>query len=480
MNENNRNNIGKNILPNKTVYRIVRLENLIDDIDNEVITFSHPTAFEDVKEYKELDAYFVQCWSKTSESPMMWDIYSKDRLGIMIKFNVEQFNNFNLLNDNTFKPFLFNNYWRDIKYDYEEFEKNNNNEKLEYLFHKRKPYEYENECRWVIDLNSNNFMPITKTVNNKTIIYPEIITNYNSGKYIRLIKIPFEKQFWSKLISEIIIDPRANDDYFEYVYDKLSIRIEANIKRSTFDGRSEKIAINNKSKFRRLYYFSKMIKLDFLKNELNPIKNDEDIKMWLFIEHYKAIYSNTVSNDFINNNYDFINRIINKIFNRDDFIDKFHIISYLILNIMKNINFVGDFINENYKNYFVNIHSEFLLIILNFSYDLLIEGQYISENDKNQIKHNKELINENKYKIEEIIKFMLDNKYLNFQYINAWKTLYINNIQNELYEITYNIVALGIYKNPMAKIYSISIHLYNYLNFIIESYSEAKSNSSNN
>ena len=47
-------------LPTETIYRIMKLEHLIDDIENEVITFTHPSSFDDATEYKDEDALFIK------------------------------------------------------------------------------------------------------------------------------------------------------------------------------------------------------------------------------------------------------------------------------------------------------------------------------------------------------------------------------------------------------------------------------------
>lgn len=454
----------KNNLPQNNLYRITRLEHLIDDLDNEVITFSHPTVFEDVKEYKELDSYFVQCWSKTYESPMMWGQYAKDHLGIMIKFDAEKYRyEYNILaqslKDYTFKPFPFDTYWRDIEYDYEEFEKNENNDNLEYLFHKRKGYEYEYECRWVVDLNKNNYLLI-KNENNKEVIYPKIVSTFNNGKYYRFVKLPFKIDIWNLLISEIIIDPNANDDYFEYVYDQLSIRIKAKIKRSNFNGKSENLNINNRAGLKKLYYLSNDININTIEEDLNPISNSEDIKPYILLKHRKAL-----QNSIEFQTLDAV--IIDKILTSEDIISKFHLISYLILTTLKRICFQGDFIDDESKNNTINFCSERFLIIINFSYDLIFEDIY-NRSDKKTLDKHRKIFNDNKNIIKEICIFLLSNKNIAMDYFYYWKNLYIESLQTHLYNLECNFTALSLYKNKHADINTLATYLYNFVHIIIE------------
>ena len=454
----------KNNLPQNNLYRITRLEHLIDDLDNEVITFSHPTVFEDVKEYKELDSYFVQCWSKTYESPMMWGQYSKDHLGIMIKFDAEKYRyEYNLLaqtlKDYTFKPFPFDSYWRDMEYDYEEFEKNENNNKLEYLFHKRKGYKYENECRWVLDLNKNNYLLI-KNENNKEVIYPKIVSTFNNGKYYRFVKLPFKIDIWNLLISEIIIDPNANDDYFEYVYDQLSIRIKAEIKRSSFNGKSEKLNINNMAGLKKLYYLSNNVNINAIEKELNPISNSEDIKPYILLKHRKAL-ENSIEFQTLDK------VIIDNILTSKDIILNFYLSSYLILTTLKRIFFPGEFTDDESKNNTINLYTEYFLIIINFSHDLILQAPYNSDNSK-QFYENKKFLNENKNIVKEICIFLLSNKKIAMDYFYYWKNLYIKSLQTYLYNLECNFTALNTYKNKNADINALATYLYNFVNMIIK------------
>ncbi|WP_300370173.1 DUF2971 domain-containing protein [Brachyspira sp.] len=454
----------KNNLPQNNLYRITRLEHLIDDLDNEVITFSHPTVFEDVKEYKELDSYFVQCWSKTYESPMMWGEYSKDHLGIMIKFNSEKYREPimpGVSNDGIFKPFPFDSYWRDMEYDYEEFEKHENNNKLEYLFHKRKGYEYENECRWVLDLNKNNYLLI-KNKNNKEVIYPKIVSTFNNGKYYRFVKLPFKKDIWNLLISEIIIDPNANNDYFEYVYDQLSIRIKAEIKRSTFNGKTEKLNINNMSGLKKLYYLSNDININDIEKDLNPISNSEDIKPYILLKHRKAL-QNTLVFEILDI------KIIDKILTSKDIILNFYLSSYLILTTLKRIFFPGEFTDEESRNNAINLYTEYFLIIINFSHDLILQDVY-NGNDNKQFNENKKFLNENKNIIKKICIFLLSNKKIAMDYFYYWKNLYIESLQTHLYNLECDLSALRSYRVKQSDIHYLATNLYGFIHNIIMEY----------
>lgn len=457
----------KNNLPKNNLYRITRLEHLIDDLDNEVITFSHPTVFEDVKEYKELDSYFVQCWSKTYESPMMWGQYAKDHLGIMIKFDVEKYIEPimpGVSNDDIFKPFPFDSYWRDIEYDYEEFIKNENKNKLEYLFHKRKGYEYENECRWVVDLNKNNYLLI-KNENNKEVIYPKIVSTFNNGKYYRFVKLPFKIDIWNLLISEIIIDPNANDDYFEYVYDQLSIRIKAEIKRSPFNGKTEKLNINNMAGLKKLYYLSNNVNMNDIEKELNPMSNSEDIKAYILLKHSKAL-QNTLVFEILNP------KIINKILTSQDIILNFYLSSYLILTTLKRMYIPGEFVDEKSKNNTINFYTECFLIIINFSHDLILKDIY-DKNDKKTFDENKKFLNENKNIIKEICIFLLSNKKIAMDYFNHWKNLYLTSLQNYLYNLESDLSALHTYNIRQLDIHYLANNLYSFIYSIIMEYNNS-------
>lgn len=462
----------KNNLPQNNLYRITRLEHLIDDLDNEVITFSHPTVFEDVKEYKELDSYFVQCWSKTYESPMMWGQYAKDHLGIMIKFDVKNYIEPimpGVPNDGIFKPFPFDSYWRDIEYDYEEFIKNENKNKLEYLFHKRKGYEYENECRWVVDLNKNNYLLI-KNENNKEVIYPKIVSTFNNGKYYRFVKLPFKIDVWNLLISEIIIDPNANDDYFEYVYDQLSIRIKAKIKRSPFNGKSEKLNINNMSGLKKLYYLSNNVNINAIEKDLNPISNSEDIKPYILLKHRKAL-ENSIEFQNLNISYmkEEIKEIMNQISTSKDLILNFHLISYLILTTLKVIYFPSEFTDEKTKNDSINFYTECFLIIINFSHDLILQDPYNSDDNK-QFYEDKKFLNENKSIIKEICIFLLSNKKIAMDYFHNWKNLYLTSLQNYLYNLECDLSALRSYRIKQTDIHHLAANLHGFIYSIFMGY----------
>ena len=115
----------KNIIPQEIVYRIMNLEHLIDDIKNEVITFAHPSCFEDVKESKDEGALFVQCWTRSPETPAMWEVFAPNKQGIMIKQDRAAFDRWSkvmsilTVKERFFKPSTFNSYWRNIDYDYD-------------------------------------------------------------------------------------------------------------------------------------------------------------------------------------------------------------------------------------------------------------------------------------------------------------------------------------------------------------------------
>lgn len=322
----------KNKLPTTTVYRIIKLEHLVNDIKNEIITFAHSTTFDDVKESQKDNAFFIQCWTKEKESPMMWELYSKDKMGIMIKFDVEYFNNFDIGLGNSFKPFMFDSYWRDITYEDKNIE-NENIEDLKYLFYKRKGYSYEDECRWVIDLRKASWFPIIKVINNKSERYPKIVTSYSDGKYKRLVQIPFKYDYWDRIISEIIIDPRANDDYFRYAKELLTVtfREKKDIRRSNFWGNDEQIKDSNSDEITQLYYFSKG-RFDLIINNLGNKNDIEALKMWLFYRHESLL-----PGDF---NTPYLKIIIDDskidiLLNENDMTINFYITSYLIMHVIK-------------------------------------------------------------------------------------------------------------------------------------------------
>ena len=244
-------------------YRIMKLEHLISDIENEVITFTHPSSFDDVKESKNDGALFVQCWTRSPETPAMWEVFAPDKQGIMIKQNRTTFDkwskvmNISTVEERFFKHSTLNSYWRNIDYDYDP-ENNDTLTQLEQLFHKRKEYNYEEETRWVIDLRNNSWTPSYKKNGNSYVKYPKMINKYVDGRYIRLLQLPFSKVEWSTIISEIIIDPRADDLFFRYATDLLNACItvtEVDIRRSTFWGKSSELKETTNSEILQLYYY---------------------------------------------------------------------------------------------------------------------------------------------------------------------------------------------------------------------------------
>ena len=453
----------KNILPTTTVYRIVKLEHLINDIENEIITFAHPSSFDDIKESQKQDALFVQCWSKERESPMMWELYSKDKLGIMIKFDVEHFKNYNTGMGNSFKPFVFNNYWRDIEYDFKEFEnKNKEIESLEYLFHKREGYVYEKECRWVIDLRKTSWHPITKIVGGIYKRYPKIITSYNNGKYKKLIQVPFEHDLWNTIISEIIIDPRANNDYFRYVKELLTVIFDKNrynpinISRSTFWDNEESIEDSNSDETTQLYYFSKG-RFDLV---LNNIKNDDNIealKIGLFSMHDSLLFSN-FSTGYLE--LDIHDKEINTLLEENDIIINFYVTSYLIMHVIKAM-YTAIIWSRNhlfYKDMYKLVKKMFILMN-NFLLDEFKVTKYITDDF-----------------INKIIKFWVKEESQQILlYYDDWKETYLI-CQEYINKISTNTGAIGRLEFSTAHERLLSNNIYNFFQIIIKSYNESIDN----
>ncbi len=305
-------------LPTETVYRIMKLEHLIDDIENEVITFTHPSSFDDATEYKGEDALFIQCWTKSPETPAMWQVFAPDKQGIMIKFDPEEtiIYNENLNKsvglDFFFEPFQAKHDWRDIKYDYEYFIKNKMNKSqdtLELSFHKREAYYYEEESRWVVNLTNNSWLPSYRKVGARYEKYPKITSTYVNGVHKRFLQLPFTKDQWSSIISEIIIDPRADKDFLKYATDLLKatiIKHDLIIKQSTFWEKEKplsKLKTRNKksnSEILQLYYYSEGRKDLIIKN-LTRNKRKENIKLRLL-----ALHDLLLLDDLTNIDYDII------------------------------------------------------------------------------------------------------------------------------------------------------------------------------
>ena len=305
----------KKRLPMETVYRILKLEHLISDIENEVITFSHPSCFDDVTESKNDDALFAQCWTRKSETPAMWQVFAPDKQGIMIKFNPKKTTDSNKRigkvfgKDVLFEPFQLNHHWRNIDYDYEHY-KENPQGSLEDLFHKREAYKYEEESRWVVDLRNHSWFPSYRKVGGTYKKFPKIISDYTDGCYKRFLQLPFSKQQWGALISEIIIDPRADKDFFRYATDLLKTTILSNdliIKQSMFWGKGEELSKNeyeekqkkqNNSEILQLYYYSEGRK-DLILHNLEKNNRKENLQLHLLALHDLLLFDDISK---INNN----------------------------------------------------------------------------------------------------------------------------------------------------------------------------------
>ena len=312
----------KKRLPTETVYRIMKLEHLISDIKNEVITFTHPSCFDDVTESKDEDALFVQCWTRASETPAMWEVFAPDKQGIMIKFNPQK----TIGNDKhivkvfgkniLFQPFQCNHDWRNMEYDYKPSEKErdekNPEDPLERLFHKREAYKYEEESRWVVDLRNHSWFPSCRNVGGQYEKFPKIISDYTNGCYKRFLQLPFSNYQWSLLISEIIIDPRADEDFFRYATDLLKatiIKHDLIIKQSTFWGNGEELSKEkyeekqkkqNSSEILQLYYYSEGRK-DLIMHNLEISNREENLQLYLLVLHDLLLFDNIskIDNDIL-------------------------------------------------------------------------------------------------------------------------------------------------------------------------------------
>ena len=422
----------ENKLPTREVYRIFNLEYLLNDIDNETMTFSHPSSFDDIMEYKELDLLFVQSWSSGKDLPAMWEIYSKNKDCIMVKFDPNYFTSKlpKFFSDDSFKPFPFPSYWRDIEYDLEEFEKEDS-DPLEYLFHKRSGYNYEQECRWVIDLRNHDWLPSTKNKNDKIEVYPKIIPHYSEGKYRRFIKVPFSKDAWKNFIHEIIIDPRANDDYFQYVkesfYHRMDIFIDKKhpiIIRSSFEGKSETIDDTHlSSDIIKLSLFSQenYSKLDTIFESQKEISAYE-MKLWLFYRHQVLLqYKNfsTPLNGFTSSlGYQIYNELFDMQKDKDltGSIIRVYIISSLLLISLQYISFT------NYKTR---------------GFD-----QEIADRFDTLQKFYQRTFDENYTFDQKYLKQLKDIEIINL--LKEWNNIFLNKIQPKIHEIVSDLPSLGI------------------------------------
>ena len=406
----------KKKMNDEIVFRIMKLEHLVKDIEDEVITFTHPSCFDDVKEAKDENALFVQCWTKSPETPAMWEIYAPNKQGIMIKQDIAFFNKYNDVNkdlvaeEKLFKSDTFSSEWRKIGYDYKDDPQNNNSiDPREQLFHKRKEYIYEQETRWVVDLRNLSWNPTYKEVGGKYERYPKIIITFSDGCYNRLLQLPFSKLKWSTLISEIIIDPRADDNFFRYATDLLKAKIQnpnLKIKRSTFWGKSDKLKETTNSEILQLYYYSEG-RGDLVIQNLRDNTN-ENLKLRLLALHDLFLFSNQIA---IDNNH-LINEEEFKIMLKQKGGDvKLYLISYIILLTMSSILKVP--IILTLKN-ITPLQSEILVKQMFF-----LVGTFLSNEHLISSSENKDFIN-------GITKFWQSEKTrICNTYFNDWKTIYL-------------------------------------------------------
>ena len=406
----------KNIIPQEIVYRIMNLEHLIDDIKNEVITFAHPSCFEDVKESKDEGALFVQCWTRSPETPAMWEVFAPNKQGIMIKQDRAAFDRWSkvmsilTVKERFFKPSTFNSYWRNIDYDYDT-ENNDTLTQLEQLFHKRKEYNYEEETRWVVDLSNLSWLPSYKKVGNSYIKYPKIINKYVNGRYIRLLQLPFSKIEWSTIISEIIIDPRADDHFFRYATDLLNACIlvnEVDIKRSTFWEKSSELKETTNSEILQLYYYSKGREDLVIKNLRNNNSTD-DLKLRLFALHDLLLFDRippVYENNLLKEND--LNVLLNE---KSDNIE-YYLMSYSILLAMYSVYRPNCFIiNETTQH----LQSQALVKQMFF-----LVGKALSHRDLIEKSQDANFIN-------GIIKFwQREQRGIGNSYFEIWRTAYLN------------------------------------------------------
>ena len=294
----------ENRLPNITVYRIMKLEHLISDIDDEVITFTHPSCFHDVTESKEENALFAQCWTTEPATPAMWREYASDKQGIMIKFDCKPTDDDNKQNNSTlFQPFFFNTHWHEIIYDYDIFKDSNDaNDPLEQLFHKRKEYNNEKEYRWVADLRDLSWFPSYSKIGDKEMKFPKLISTYTDGCYKRFIQLPFSRYLWGNIISEIVIDPSADDNFFKYARDLLKAKIpnsSLKVTRSPFNNQKENLDDTTNSELQQLYNYSER-QSGLTVEDLKMSNNNKNLKLYLFAIHDYLVFN---SNQTIDKNY---------------------------------------------------------------------------------------------------------------------------------------------------------------------------------
>lgn len=449
----------ENKLPTREVYHIFNLEYLLNDIDNETMTFSHPSSFDDIMEYKNLDLLFVQSWSSGKDLPAMWEIYSKNKDCIMVKFDPKYFTS--KLTDffpsddskDTFKPFPFPSYWKDIKYDLEEFEKEDR-DPLERLFHKRSGYNYEHECRWVIDLRNHDWLPSTKNKNGKIEDYPKIIPHYSEGKYRRFIKVPFSKDAWENFIHEIIIDPRANDDYFQYVkelfYHRMDIFIDKKhpiIIRSSFEGKSETIDETHlSSDIIKLSLFSqkKYSKLDTIFESQKEISAHE-MKLWLFSRHQVLLQYQNFSapvNGFTSSlGYQIYNKLFDMQKDKDltGSIIRVYIISSLLLISLQYISFT------NHKIRGLDQEIEDRFDTLQKFYQRTFDENYTFDQEYLKQLKNREIIN----------------------LLREWNNIFLNKIQPAINKVVPDLSSLGIFQFKDDIVVKINKYIKDFMNKLI-------------
>ena len=190
------------------LYRIYNFEYLLSDLKNGLLTLSHPKNFDDVREYKGSEPIYISSWSENIDTDAMWSIYSKDHLGVAVQFDIKKFNGLKF--PNYLKPTL-----RKIEY-INQYPFHKNSEEKEVLYKKRTAYEHEKEWRLILDWSEYSFIPYFEN----GIQYPRLIESY-SNKLIRLVQLPLSIENWHKIISQIRVDPRASDDYLEYVKGQL-------------------------------------------------------------------------------------------------------------------------------------------------------------------------------------------------------------------------------------------------------------------
>lgn len=210
---------------NHTISRIFKAQHLLDDLKNNTITFSHPSSFDDIWELQNEHLFFIQCWG-INQNNASWEIYDRDKTGLRVVIDCYAFDvNYKILGN-----ILPHYELRYMKVDYtksdEEIEKlhqdilnlnpNQDNKKqiLEFLQYKKKYYEFENELRFILVLD-------TKRKYLKDI---ELQTKWNNSlnRNTRILKIkPFQ---WKNIIQYIEINPLTPKRYKEYITEQLMLR----------------------------------------------------------------------------------------------------------------------------------------------------------------------------------------------------------------------------------------------------------------